>query len=88
MPLRKLVFCLLAAQCSASLFAENPRERAFDSDWRFSPERSREIVNALVRAKKKVTYAEIEAHHGHDAFLIPIERYQEVFGTYMQEITL
>lgn len=59
---------------------------SFDSDWRFSPERSREIVNALVRAKKKVIYTEIEAHHGHDAFLIPIERYQEVFSAYMQRV--
>jgi homoserine O-acetyltransferase len=59
---------------------------SFDSDWRFSPERSQEIVNALVRAKKKVTYTEIEAHHGHDAFLIPIERYQEVFAAYMQGV--
>lgn len=59
---------------------------SFTSDWRFSTERSREIVNALVRARKQVTYAEIEAHHGHDAFLIPIPRYQEVFSAYMQEI--
>lgn len=59
---------------------------SFTSDWRFSTERSREIVNALVRARRHVTYAEIEAHHGHDAFLIPISRYQEVFSAYMQEI--
>lgn len=59
---------------------------SFTSDWRFSTERSREIVNALVRARRHVTYAEIEAHHGHDAFLIPIARYQEVFSAYMQEI--
>ncbi len=59
---------------------------AFTSDWRFSPERSREIVQALVRANKSVSYAEIEASQGHDAFLIPIPRYLEVFGTYMQEI--
>src|SRR5690606_31027224 len=52
---------------------------SFTSDWRFSTARSREIVNALIRAKKNVCYAEIEAHHGHDAFLIPIPRYQEVF---------
>lgn len=61
---------------------------SFTSDWRFSTERSREIVNALVRAKKKVSYVEIEAHHGHDAFLIPIPRYQEVFRAYMQGIDL
>ena len=59
---------------------------AFDSDWRFSPDRSRELVNALIAARKPVTYAEIEAHHGHDAFLLPIERYRQVFGAYMQRV--
>lgn len=60
---------------------------SFDSDWRFAPERSREIVNALVRADKDVVYAEINSPHGHDAFLIPKqERYEKLFATYMKNI--
>ena len=59
---------------------------SFTTDWRFSPERSREIVDALIEAGKKVTYTEIQAAHGHDAFLIPIPRYMEVFGAYMNRI--
>lgn len=59
---------------------------SFTSDWRFSPLRSLEIVNALLSAGKQVSYAEIEAHQGHDAFLMPIPRYIEIFGTYMQQI--
>jgi homoserine O-acetyltransferase len=59
---------------------------SFTSDWRFSPLRSREIVNALLAAGKPVTYAEIEAHQGHDAFLMPIPRYLEIFATYMQTV--
>lgn len=59
---------------------------SFTSDWRFSPERSREIVDALITAKKPVSYAEIEAPFGHDAFLIPNQRYQEVFHAYMQRV--
>ncbi|WP_330110432.1 homoserine O-succinyltransferase MetX [Methylophaga thalassica] len=59
---------------------------SFTSDWRFSPERSKEIVNAMLAAGKSVCYAEIEAHQGHDAFLMPIPRYLEIFGTYMQQI--
>jgi homoserine O-acetyltransferase len=59
---------------------------SFTSDWRFSPLRSREIVNALLSAGKPVTYAEIEAHQGHDAFLMPIPRYLEIFATYMQSV--
>jgi homoserine O-acetyltransferase len=59
---------------------------SFTTDWRFSPERSREIANALLRAGKAVTYAEIDSEYGHDAFLIPIERYKQVFGAYMNSI--
>ena len=59
---------------------------SFSSDWRFSPERSREIVDALIAANKPVSYAEIEADFGHDAFLIPHQRYQQVFHAYMKRI--
>ena len=59
---------------------------SFTSDWRFSPARSQEIVDALLSAGKGVTYAEIEAHQGHDAFLMPIPRYIEIIQTYMQKV--
>ncbi len=59
---------------------------SFTSDWRFSPERSHEIVNALLSSEKEVIYAEIEAHQGHDAFLMPIPRYHQIFKTYMQRV--
>ncbi|MCG6934661.1 MAG: homoserine O-acetyltransferase [Proteobacteria bacterium] len=59
---------------------------SFTSDWRFAPARSREIVKALLDNRKKVTYAEIEAHHGHDAFLMPIKDYLDVFHSYMARV--
>ncbi|HEA25740.1 MAG TPA: homoserine O-acetyltransferase, partial [Ectothiorhodospiraceae bacterium] len=59
---------------------------SFTSDWRFAPERSHEIVKALVDNDKTVTYAEIEATHGHDAFLIPIPHYFDIFGAYMDRV--
>jgi len=59
---------------------------SFTSDWRFSPARSQEIVDALLSAGKHVTYAEIEAHQGHDAFLMPIPRYIDIMQTYMQQV--
>ena len=59
---------------------------SFTTDWRFSPERSREIVDSLVEAGKSVSYAEIESPQGHDAFLIPIPRYMAVFGAYMKRV--
>lgn len=59
---------------------------SFTSDWRFAPERSREIVDALMHANRQVSYAEIESAMGHDAFLLPNERYQRVFSAYMNGV--
>jgi homoserine O-acetyltransferase/O-succinyltransferase len=55
---------------------------SFTTDWRFAPERSREIVQALVNNKRRVSYAEINAPHGHDAFLLEDERYMDVIRSY------
>jgi homoserine O-acetyltransferase len=59
---------------------------SFTTDWRFSPARSREIVDALTAARKNVCYLEIDAPQGHDAFLIPIPRYLQAFDSYMKRI--
>ena len=59
---------------------------SFTSDWRFSSSRSREIVVALLAAEKNVSYAEIEAQQGHDAFLMPIPQYLQVLRAYMQRV--
>lgn len=59
---------------------------SFTSDWRFSPSRSREIVKALLDCDKDVSYAEVEANQGHDAFLMPIPYYLNVFGAYMSRL--
>jgi homoserine O-acetyltransferase len=59
---------------------------SFTTDWRFSPERSQEISNALIRANKAVSYAEVDSDYGHDAFLLPNERYQQIFSAYMHSI--
>ncbi|MGZ5062244.1 MAG: homoserine O-succinyltransferase MetX [Usitatibacter sp.] len=59
---------------------------SFKSDWRFPPQRSREIVKALVASKKAVTYAEIDAPHGHDAFLLDDLRYHSLIAAYVDNI--
>lgn len=59
---------------------------SFSTDWRFAPERSREIVNALIEADRPVSYTEIAAKEGHDAFLMPIPRYLNVFRAYMRRV--
>ena len=59
---------------------------SFSSDWRFSPQRSREITDALIGAGKNVSYAEIKSDLGHDAFLLPNARYEKVLGNYLSGI--
>ncbi len=59
---------------------------SFTSDWRFSPARSREIVKALVDNRLDVSYAEIDAPHGHDAFLMDDPRYHGVVRAYFDRI--
>ena len=59
---------------------------SFTTDWRFSPKRSREIVKALLDNQRDVSYAEIDAPHGHDAFLLDDPRYMGVVRSYFEGI--
>ena len=59
---------------------------SFTSDWRFAPPRSREIVKALLDNRLDVSYAEIEAPHGHDAFLLEDPRYHALVRAYFDGI--
>ena len=62
---------------------------SFTSDWRFSTARSREIVKSLLEGGKHVSYAKVNADQGHDAFLISIPYYMDVFRSYMErEVTI
>ncbi|MEX1168401.1 MAG: homoserine O-acetyltransferase [Hydrogenophaga sp.] len=57
---------------------------SFTTDWRFSPARSREIVKALLENRREVSYAEIDAPHGHDAFLLDDPRYLQTVRAYFE----
>ena len=59
---------------------------SFTSDWRFAPERSRETVKALIAAGKRVSYAEIESAHGHDAFLMTDPPYVDLMRAYLRRV--
>jgi len=59
---------------------------SFTTDWRFAPQRSREIVKALVDNRAEVSYAEIDAPHGHDAFLLEDPRYHGVMRAYFENM--
>jgi homoserine O-acetyltransferase/O-succinyltransferase len=59
---------------------------SFTTDWRFSPSRSREIVKALLDNKHTVSYAEIDAPHGHDAFLLDDPRYMNIVRSYFANV--
>ena len=83
-----------AAAFGGSLTAALARAQAgflvvsFTSDWRFSPARSREIVKALVDNRLNVSYAEIDAPHGHDAFLMDDPRYHNLIRAYLENVPL
>jgi len=61
---------------------------SFSSDWRFSTERSREIVRALQSNKLNVSYAEVTSPHGHDSFLLEIDHYTRVLHAYLNRIAI
>ena len=61
---------------------------SFTTDWRFTPARSREMVQALVANQRQVSYAEIDAPHGHDAFLLDDPRYLSLVRAYFERISL
>jgi homoserine O-acetyltransferase len=83
-----------AAEFDGNLSAAMARARAaflvvsFTSDWRFSPARSREIVKALVDNRLDVSYAQIDAPHGHDAFLMDDPRYHGLVHAYYENIEI
>jgi homoserine O-acetyltransferase len=61
---------------------------SFTSDWRFSSARSREIVRALLDNRRIVSYLEIDAPQGHDAFLLDDPRYHGALRAYYENIPL
>jgi len=59
---------------------------SFTTDWRFSVQRSKEIVDALIAARKNVASAVIDSEHGHDSFLLPLPRYIDVLRSFLQRV--
>jgi len=74
-----LVRALAPARCKFLL-------ASFTTDWRFTPARAREVVQALIANEREVAYAEIDAPHGHDAFLLDDLRYHNVVRAYFERI--
>ncbi len=73
-----------------SLALKNARAKflliSFTTDWRFTPARSRELVKALLDNQREVSYAEIDAPHGHDAFLLDDVRYMALVRSYFNSV--
>ena len=91
---RALDYFDLAREYGGDLSAALARAKAafllvsFSTDWRFSPARSREMVRALLNNRSTVSYAEIDAPHGHDAFLLDDPRYLALVRSYFDQISL
>jgi homoserine O-acetyltransferase/O-succinyltransferase len=83
-----------AAETDGNLSAALAKAKAkflvisFTTDWRFSPARSREMVNALVHNGQTVSYAEIASAHGHDSFLMPDPHYHAIVRAYLDNVRL
>ena len=75
----RLDFALSVARCRFLIVS-------FTSDWRFSPSRSEEIVEALMKNQLSVSYAEIESSQGHDSFLMENDDYFSVVKAYMNNV--
>jgi homoserine O-acetyltransferase len=81
-----------AAEFDDNLAAALSRAKAqfliasFTTDWRFTPARSREMVNALVKNGQPVTYAEVDCAHGHDSFLMPDPQYHAVIRAFLKRV--
>lgn len=61
---------------------------SFSTDWRFSPERSRDIVKALLDNEINVSYADITSAHGHDSFLMKTPYYHQLMRAYMKNVSI
>jgi homoserine O-acetyltransferase len=78
-----------AQDCDGDLNKAFARARAdflvisFTTDWRFSPQRSRELIRPLLHNKRQVSYAEITSTHGHDSFLMENPHYFDVVRAYL-----
>ncbi len=59
---------------------------SFSTDWRFSPQRSREIVSALLENNLDVSYIDIVSEHGHDSFLLDVPLYHELLSAYFDRV--
>jgi homoserine O-acetyltransferase len=83
-----------ARECNGDLSATMARAVSkflvvsFTTDWRFSPARSREIVSALLDARKDVAYAEIDSPHGHDSFLMEDAQYHALMRAYFDNVSV
>lgn len=86
---RALDFFDPARETNGDLVAALERAQArflvmsFTTDWRFSPQRSKEIVDALIAAGKDVASTVVDSDHGHDSFLLPIDRYTSALRAYL-----
>jgi homoserine O-acetyltransferase len=57
---------------------------SFSSDWLFTPEQLKAIVNALAVNNKDISYCNIDSSYGHDAFLLETESLGTLIGCFLE----
>ena len=59
---------------------------SFTSDWLYPTYQSREMVQAMKKNGLDVSFCEIEADWGHDAFLLPNERLTDLIRGFLEHV--
>ena len=59
---------------------------SFTSDWLYPTYQSRAMVKAMKKIGLDVSFCEIEAEWGHDAFLLPNERFTSVIRGFLERV--
>ncbi|MBN1679105.1 MAG: homoserine O-acetyltransferase [Anaerolineae bacterium] len=60
---------------------------SFSSDWLYTAEQARMLVEALEATNCPVEYQHIDAPFGHDSFLVEVDRMTSVVGGYLAHLT-
>ena len=60
---------------------------SFTSDWLYPTYQSKAIVSALKKSGSDVSFCEIDARWGHDAFLMPNEQMDKLIAGFLDRIS-
>ena len=57
---------------------------SYSSDWLFPPSQVKELVYAMMKHGKDVSYTELDSPYGHDSFLLETDRQEIIISSFLQ----